>query len=430
MNYQQALSWIHSIGRFGMNQGLKRIEALLEYLGNPHRQLKFLHIGGTNGKGSTAAFAASVLEAAGYRTGLYTSPYLVQFTNRMSINGKDIPEERLVQLVTRIKPLVEKVASDPQLGHPTEFEVVTALAFTYFAEEEPDIVVLEVGLGGRLDATNVVQPLVAVITTVSLEHTQVLGNTVEEIAREKAGIIKEGSFVVTQARGSALGVIEETCREKKAPLFRLGGEFRVEKLSSSLDGQSFNYFGINEDYKNIHIPLLGDHQVSNAGVAIASLELLREKGFIIPETALYSGLSSTRWPGRLEIMRRSPLVVLDGAHNLEAFQSLCRTLKGTFSYRRLILVLGLLGDKALDEILQQILPLADVAVFTTPNSPRAADPWILEEKASLITNGPLLVEEKIPDAVSLALSLAKAPDLVLIAGSLYLISEARQFLQD
>ena len=190
MDYEEALSWIHSIGRFGMNLGLARIEKLLRELGNPHEKLKFLHIGGTNGKGSTASFAASILESSGYRVGLYTSPYLEQFTNRMSINGVDISRERLVELVSRVKPLVETIAANPDYGQPTEFEVVTALALAYFAAESPDIVILEVGLGGRLDATNVVKPLVTAISTISLEHTQVLGNTVQDIALEKAGIIK------------------------------------------------------------------------------------------------------------------------------------------------------------------------------------------------------------------------------------------------
>ncbi len=429
MDYREALSWIHSISRFGMNQGLQRIELLLHYLGDPHKKLKYLHIGGTNGKGSTAAFAASVLEAAGYGVGLYTSPYLEQFTNRMAINGKDISRERLVELVERVKPLVERVAAESSYGHPTEFEVVTALAFSYFAGESPDIIVLEVGLGGRLDATNVVQPLVTVLTTISLEHTQVLGNTVEAIAREKAGIIKEGSPVATQARGVALEVFQNTCREKNVPLFSLGEDFKAERVAGDLNGQSFHYRGLRHDFFNLHISLLGDYQVNNAALALAALELLEEKGFLLPEEAIRSGLHNARWPGRLEIMRRSPLVVIDGAHNLEAFQNLRQTLNHTFSYRRLILVLGILGDKAVEEILQEILPAADILVVTKPNSPRAADPRDLEKIASKMISGPVYVRESIPDAVKLALSLARAPDLVLIAGSLYVISDARQFLK-
>lgn len=425
MNYQEALAWIHSIGRFGMNQGLQRIEKLLGYLGDPHKKLKFLHIGGTNGKGSTAAFAAAVLEAAGYRVGLYTSPYLEKFTNRMAINGQDIDAERLVELVRKVKPYVAEIAADPLCGHPTEFEVVTALALTYFAQELPDLVILEVGLGGRLDATNAVCSLVTAISTISLEHTQVLGHTVEAIAREKAGIIKEGGMVVTQAREVALDVIDDTCRQKNVPLFHLGAEFKAEKVSGNLDGQTFDYYGLQHHFPRLRIRLLGNYQVNNAALALAALELLEKKGYSLPAEAVYHGLLHTRWPGRLEIMQRAPLVVVDGAHNMEAFQNLRAALQHDFSYRRLILVLGLLDDKAREEILAEILPLADVLILTEPDSPRAAKARVLERSARKIMTGPVYVRAKIPEAIQLALSQAGAPDLVLIAGSLYLISDAR-----
>jgi dihydrofolate synthase/folylpolyglutamate synthase len=429
LDYEEALSWIHSIGRFGMNLGLARIEKLLRELGNPHEKLKFLHIGGTNGKGSTASFAASILESSGYRVGLYTSPYLEQFTNRMSINGVDISRERLVELVNRVKPLVETIAANPDYGQPTEFEVVTALALAYFAAESPDIVILEVGLGGRLDATNVVKPLVTAISTISLEHTQVLGNTVQDIALEKAGIIKEGSPVVTQAKDEALSVLEEACRKKNVPLFSFGREFSARKVSGNLNGQLFHYRGIGHTLHNLRISLLGDYQIKNASLALAATELLIEKGFIIPEEAIRNGLAGARWPGRLEIVRRSPLVVIDGAHNAEAFQGLRNALQNTFAYRRLILVLGILGDKALENILEIIVPLADALVITKPNNPRAAEPEDLKKIACKMVNGPVFVEENIPKAVNLAITMARSPDLVLVAGSLYVIGDARLFLK-
>ena len=429
LNYEEALAWIHGIARFGMNQGLERIEKLLGFLGNPHKKVKFLHIGGTNGKGSTAAFAASVLEAAGYKVGLYTSPYLEQFTNRMAINGQDIAPGRLVELVKEIKPYVAEVAADPLCGHSTEFEVVTALALTYFAQEAPDIVVLEVGLGGRLDATNVVDPLVTAISTISLEHTQVLGDTIEEVAREKAGIIKEGGVVVTQAQGAALEVIGAACRQKNVPLFRLGTDFRAEKISSDLKGQTFDYLGLQHRYPHLQIGLLGSYQIKNAALALAALELLAKKGFPCPEEAIYQGLQRTYWPGRLEIMQREPMVVVDGAHNMEAFQSLKAALQDDFSYRRLILVLGLLDDKAREDILGEILPLANVLVLTEPGSPRAAKVDVLEKSARKMVNGPIYARADIPEAVQLALSCAGPEDLVLIAGSLYLISDARQIFK-
>lgn len=430
MQYEDALSWIHGISRFGMNQGLERIEALMELLGEPQKKLKCLHIGGTNGKGSTAAFASSILEAAGYRVGLYTSPYLIQFTNRMSINGQDIAKERLVELVERVKPLVERITQDPALGQPTEFEVVTAIAFTYFAEESPDIVVVEVGLGGRLDATNVIQPLVTALAPISLEHTQVLGDTVGKIALEKAGIIKEGSVVVTEAAGEALEVLEKVCCAKKVTLYKLQEDFKVEKVSGSLRGQALNYYGLFGNYAHLQIPLLGDYQRDNAALALAAIELLGKRGFQVSEEAVRKGLAATTWPGRLEVVRRSPLILLDGAHNLAAFQGLQRNIRQNFAYRRLILVLGLLDDKAAEEILQEIIPVSDHVVITTPNSPRAADPHVLERITNRYTLGPVFVQEKIPDALNLALSLAGEEDLILIAGSLYLISDARQLLQD
>ena len=430
LHYEEALDWIHSIERFGMNQGLERIEKLLDLLGNPHRSCNYLHIGGTNGKGSTAAFVASIMEEAGYRVGLYTSPYLVEFTNRMAINGQDIPREQLVELVQRVKPLTEKIAADPALGQPTEFEVVTALAFCWFAEESPDLVILEVGLGGRLDATNVVQPLVSAIATISLEHTQVLGDTVEAIAREKAGIIKAGAPVVTQAGGAALSVLEDVCREKDVPLYHLGKHFHAQIDTQDAGGQVFHYQGLYGDYHALSIPLLGDYQVRNAALAIAAGELLCQNGFSISEAALRAGLDKTRWPGRLELLRRSPLVVIDGAHNLEAFQGLRRGVRQTFQYGRLILVLGILSDKAAENILAEILPLADRLILTKPNSPRAADPHTLQKIVSdMMPELPCEISPEIPAAVDLALKEAGDEDLVLIAGSLYLVSDARHYLK-
>ena len=430
MDYQEALSWIHSIGRFGMNQGLERIKALLEELDNPHEKLNFLHIGGTNGKGSTAAIAASVLEAAGYKVGLYTSPYLIQFTNRMSINGEDIPQERLVKLVERVKPVVEKISATPSLGQPTEFEVVTAIALTYFAQEKPDVVVLEVGLGGRLDATNVVHPLVTALTTISLDHTQVLGNTVEEITREKVGIIKTGAPVVTQASGTSLDIIQWTCRQKDVSLFSWEKDFFVDTVNKSLTGQEFNYSGIGEKYDKLFISLLGEHQVKNAALALAALEILKDKGFYVPEESLRQGLAATNWPGRIEVMGYSPLVVIDGAHNLEAFQGLRKVIEEIFPYQRLILVLGILSDKAVDNIIGEIVPQADILLITKPNNPRAAAPGELKKIAADLTSAEIICEEKIPEAVDTALSLAGEDDLVLFAGSLYLISEVRGYLKN
>jgi len=429
LNYQEALEWIHSIGRFGIKPGLERMNRMMELLDNPHRKLKVIHLAGTNGKGSTAAFLSRVLEEGGYQVGLYTSPYLEAFTNRMSINGRDISGNRLVELVNKIKPLVEEISGDPSLGQMTEFEVVTSIALKHFADESPDFVLMEVGLGGRLDATNVVEdPLVVVITNIGLEHTEVLGDTIEKIAAEKAGVIKEGASVVTAAsKPEALEVIREKCRERGASLFNIWENISWERVNSSLEGQIFRYnnpggFNFNE----LYITLLGEHQVINAITAVAVLEVLRSKGMKIDPGTIKEGLKETRWAGRLEVMSRNPLLIMDAAHNIDGVTSLRKSLEEQITYHNLILVIGILGDKDLEAMLGEIVPLADRLIITRPESPRAAPPERVALEAKKYTSGEIILEESIPEAVKLSLSLAGEGDLVLVSGSLYTISEARK----
>ncbi len=433
--YGRALEWIHSIGRFGMKQGLQRIEALLSLLGNPQEQLNYIHIGGTNGKGSVASMIAAVLQESGYRTALFTSPYIQAFTNRMSINGLDISSGRLVELVERVRPLVEKIGEDERLGQMTEFEVVTALALTYFAGEKPDLVVLEVGLGGRLDATNVVRPLVSVITNISLDHTDVLGGTVEEVAGEKGGIIKAAVPVLTGAADErAQRVIAELCRERGSPLlyaFPAGvstpaegntafGELR--RIES--DGQFLDYRGFARSYRELQIPLRGRHQIANAAVAVAALELLAGRGFPFSEEELRRGLAKTVWPARLELIGKRPLLILDGAHNPAAMEGLAAALPEYFSYRRLIAVIGVMADKDWS-MLDFILPLADTVIVTRPELPRSAAPEALAATVKSRFSGKVLVEEKVEGALKRALAMAGAEDAVLVTGSFYTVSEAR-----
>ena len=435
--YRRALEWIHSIGRFGMKQGLQRIEALLSLLGNPHRQLKYIHIGGTNGKGSVAAMLAAVLQESGYRTALYTSPYISSFTNRMSIDGRDIDNAALVELVERIRPLVDRISSDERLGPVTEFEAVTALAFTYFAREQPDLVVLEVGLGGRFDATNVVTPLLSVITNINLDHTQVLGETVAAVAFEKAGIIKETVPVLTGAtEEEARRVIAGVCRERGSPLFYalLSGENAPPGVESASGcrreifpgGQSFDYHGFSRSYRDLFIPLRGLHQVGNAALVLAVLELLTERGYTFPEDEdeLRRGLAKTVWPARLELLRREPLLILDGAHNPAAMKGLATSLPEYFRYRRLHLVIGVMADKD-PAMLDHILPLADTVILTRPRLPRAAAPEALAARVRERFSGKVLAEERVERALSQALALADPGDAVLVTGSFYTVSEAR-----
>jgi dihydrofolate synthase / folylpolyglutamate synthase len=439
--YRKAIEWIHGLGRFGMKPGLERITTLLEMLGNPHHRVRFVHIGGTNGKGSTAVMLYSILRSAGYSIGLYTSPYLLSFTNRMAVNGSDIDHGELVELVDRVRPLVEKISSDQNLGNMTEFEVVTALALEYFSSKKVDLVVLEVGLGGRLDATNVVNPLLSVITNISLEHTAVLGNTIEAIAAEKAGIIKMKKPVLTAAENqTALKVFKARCRELQAPFYRVyplqekPGERQNHKPFAMLneiteEGQIFTYYGCSLHLENLFIPLRGRYQLNNAATALAALEILANEGFSVDESVIHRGLSETSWPGRLELLQKKPLVIMDGAHNPAAIEKLAEALPQYFQYRRLILVIGILADKDIAAMLRHILPLADKIIFTRPVLSRAADP---QDVANFATGHfemqiESLVIQDYGEALDRALKLAGPEDAVVVTGSLYTVSDIRAY---
>ena len=428
MDYQEALSWIHSRERFGINPGLGRMEYILARLGNPHLDLKVIHIAGTNGKGSTAAFTATVLQEAGYRTGLYTSPYLESFTNRMAVDGTDVAEEVLVSLVKKLKPLVDETSSIPEMGSPTEFEVVTALAFLYFAETGVDYLVLEVGLGGRLDATNVIpRPLVSIITNISLEHVEILGDTVTKIAREKAGIIKTGSPVLTASQDvEAQEVFRQVAGAKEVPFYLLGEDFLYETGQKDLAGQYFNYTGKNYAWKNLFIPLLGEHQVINAATALAGLELA---GISFTEDSVRKGLQKTFWPGRLEILQKNPLIVIDAAHNPVGIKYLRKTLKEIFPPTKLVMVLGILNDKPAREVLQEIIPVISQLIITTAIHPtRAAKPQKIAAEAALLTDKPVIVSEKLKEAIITGYNILSPDDVLCITGSFYTISEARRLI--
>ncbi len=438
--YLESLEWIHGLGRFGIKPGLSRITALLELLGNPHRKVRFVHLAGTNGKGSTAVMLASILRETGYRIGLYTSPYLLSFTNRMAVNGEDINPDDLVELVDRVRPLVEEISEDPELGSMTEFEVVTTLALTYFSETGLDLVILETGLGGRLDATNVVDPLLSIITNVSLEHTDVLGDTVEKIATEKAGIIKQDRPLLTAAEDPrVLGVLREVCLSRNSKLYRIYAPVngsgannempRAVLQNISPEGQCFEYRGSHLNLDRVFIPLRGAYQVTNAATALAALELLEREGFQVSEPELRSGLKKTEWPGRLELLTKNPQLIMDGAHNPAAIENLARTLPDYFEYSKLILVVGMMADKDIPAMLKKILPVADKVIFTRPVLPRAAEP---QDLASVAT-GQLGFENEYHvinehgEALEKALELAGPEDVVLVTGSLYTVSDTRAY---
>lgn len=430
MDYRESLEFLKHLTKFGFNMGLERIEELTRRCGLPQEQLRFFHIGGTNGKGSVAAMVTAILEEAGYRVGLFTSPHLHSYTERMKINGRPISEERLAKLLTWFRPLLEEMVA-AGFEHPTEFEVLTAVALKYFADEDVDFVVLEVGLGGAIDSTNVISAsLVSCITNVGMDHMEYLGNSIEAITRVKSGIIKKGGTVVTAARRpEALAVIEDVCREKGATLYVVGRDVTWQEKGVNLSGGEMDLRGLNNHYKNLKISLLGRHQLENAATAVAVIEAaVCHHGLAVNEGHIRRGLARASWPGRLEIMHYAPMVVIDGAHNLDGARSLSRSLKELFSYRHLFLVLGMLADKEREKVVAELVPLAERVIVTRPNNPRAGD-W--QSLALMVRSLGIQAETvpEIPVALQLALNIAGPSDLICVTGSLYMVAEAREWLK-
>lgn len=398
---------------------LRRMNDLLALLGEPQHSFRAVHIAGTKGKGSTAAMIESVMRSAGHRTGLYTSPHLHTFRERIQVAGELIPEGEVVRLVEEMRPLIAQVADI------TTFEVMTGLAFAWFAEQRVEWAVLEVGLGGRLDATNVVTPAVAVITSLSYDHTAVLGETLAEIAAEKAGIVKPAVPVVSAPQSDeAQAVIEQICRRQGAPLTMVDRDWTWEAGHANLDGQTFAVRHGEEEMAGLWLPLLGEHQLENATTAMATLSLLRAGGLDLPEAAVRDGFRSVRWPGRLEILGQAPLVVADSAHNGESSVKLMAALRSLVEFERLIMILGASSDHVTPELLTTLLAGADRAIATRTRHPRAADPvWLGQRAAEL--GFQLEVSDTVPQALDLALADAGPADLICCTGSVFLAAEAR-----
>ena len=416
----EAIELIHERAWTGRKPGLERTQALLTALGNPERKLRFVHITGTNGKGSTAAMIASILAAAGLRAGLYTSPHLYQFYERMQVNGAPISDRDLGRLTQQVLEAAEDM-DDP----PTEFELMTAVAMAYFLEQNCDLVVLEVGLGGRLDSTNVIpHPEAAVITNIGLEHTKELGNTLTQIAAEKAGILKPGCRCVLYAQGEeASQVVRNVCLGQNIPLLETAPE-QLEVLDSGLDGQTFRYRG-NGPYR---IRLLGDYQLSNAMTALDTVQALREGGWDISEAAVQQGLLQARWPGRLELVRRAPDVIIDGGHNPQCVDALSAALRKLYPNQKLIFLAGVLADKDWKAMFRRVLPMAKAFVAVTPDSPRALPAEELAEWLRASSSCPVLVQDSLDAGVDAALSMAGPEDVVCAWGSLYSVGEIRHHL--
>lgn len=431
--YAEALDWLHGLGTYGIRLGTGRMAALLAELDHPEVGPGILHVTGTNGKGSTAAYLAAILQAAGYRVGLYTSPHLERFEERIQIGGEPVPPDLVLAGIRELLPAVERLCrrgSEP----PTEFEAITALGWLIFRRAAVDLVVLEVGMGGRFDATNAIPPpLVSVITGVALDHTDRLGRTVEAIAWEKAGILKPGVPAVAAGPEAALAVIRQVAAEVGAPLFELGeaGAIRWTAGGVSADGGQFSLTTPWGALPHLHTALLGRHQLRNGAVAAAAMLAARAAAprrlARVTEAAIRTGLATARWPGRLELCRRTPLVVLDGAHNPEGAGALAAAVRELFGPRRLHLVTALVRDKDAAGVLQPLLPVASRVYATQVNYPQRALPAC--ELAALVrTLAPaaeLQVWPAAAGALQAALAAAAPEDLVLVAGSLYLVGELR-----
>jgi len=426
MNVREAIDYIHSTYQFGSKLGLDNITKLLNYMGNPQDRLSYIHVAGTNGKGSTSTMIYSILRAQGYRVGLYTSPYLEVFNERIRINGENIDDQSLAEVVSFVKLHVDRMLNEG-CSHPTEFEIVTAVAFEFYARHKVDYVVLEVGLGGRLDSTNVIKkPLVSVITPVDLDHVEYLGDTLAKVAFEKAGIIKPESVCVIHPQAQeAMDVIASRCQELHTRLVVAPcQEARIQ--SATLEGTVFKLF------ENAYcLKLIGDYQVNNAVVALTTAEVLREAyDMEISDNAIRDGLAAALWPGRLEVMSQTPLVMIDGAHNFHGASGLAAAVKRLMADRRIVAVVGILGDKDISGMLSVMMPLLDTVIATEPNNPRKMSAEGLAERMAPYGKT-VMVRPAITEALDLAFDQVTpgTNDAILCFGSLYMIGEVRTLLR-
>ncbi|MCX7912966.1 MAG: bifunctional folylpolyglutamate synthase/dihydrofolate synthase [Thermodesulfovibrionales bacterium] len=439
--YKDSIDYLYGLQKHGIKLGLDRTRLILSALGNPQRNFRSVHIAGTNGKGSVSAMIASILKSRGFKVGLFTSPHLVSFTERISINGVEIAESEVVQLTDEIKTVISSLTTEI----PTFFEFVTAMAFLYFSRNKIDWGVIEVGMGGRLDCTNVIIPEVSVITRISYDHKEFLGNTLTEIAKEKAGIIKKTVPVIASSQeDEAKRVIEDTALRQSSRLYLYDVDFKGNLVKSDLHGITFEYRdkevseSLSSKY-NFYVPLAGEHQLINASVAIKASKLLLQKFTKDPQDSIFEsikgGLSQTRWRGRLELLRQEPPIMIDGAHNPDAAEKLSVSLKKlVLPYYEIILVTGIMLDKDIRGILKPLLPLCSEIIFTAPNYGRAASPKVLSDIA-LSEGFDSKIAPTIKQALEMAISIASQimhPDrkrpLILITGSFYTIGEALEIL--
>ncbi|KAA8712726.1 bifunctional folylpolyglutamate synthase/dihydrofolate synthase [Lactococcus garvieae subsp. garvieae] len=423
MTIETALEWIHSRLKFNIRPGLTRIEALLKLLGNPEKELSMLHIAGTNGKGSTVAFTRGILEQLGLTVATFTSPFIETFGERMAINGHPIPDEKLIKYVEQLKPLVEEMDKDERLAGITEFEIITALAFRYFADEHVDVALIEVGLGGLLDSTNVIQPVATAITTIGMDHMDILGDTLEKIAAQKAGIIKPDTPLVTgKIADEALAVIAETAQTNQAKHYQYGIDYQVEIL----ENERFNYKDDEIHLLNLEKSLLGLHQIDNAALAVKLTMVYAHKvGLSLSEEAIREGLRRTFWPARMEEVSQAPLTLLDGAHNVHAMQRLLENFKNEFSGRKITILFSALVTKDITEMIKMLQTVDNSKlILTTFDYPKALK---LEDFAYLEKENVTLAEDWKSTYASLKENLHE-DDVLLMTGSLYFMSQIRAYI--
>ena len=426
-SYQETIDYLYALQKHGVKLALANSLQLMERMGRPHEMFRSVHIAGTNGKGSTAVFIAQVLMAAGYRVGLYTSPHLVSFTERIRINGVSISEDDVVRLTRRVRDSYQNENAEQRLN-PTFFEVTTTVAFTYFAEAGIDIAVIETGMGGRLDSTNVITPLVTVITNIDIEHTEYLGASIEQIAGEKAGIIKSGVPVIFGTKQpEATAVIEKEALLKGCRAAQLGRDFYSIATGAVLE-PAFDYHGLKSNYPGMQLQMIGRHQIDNACLAIAALECLRDAGIAVNEEALRRGISLARWEGRMERVARKPDLYLDGAHNPASAKKLASVIRELAPlYMNIALVIGILGDKDYHNILAELVPLASRIIVTKPQYARALDAAVLAAEVRKFHDN-VIIMESVPDAVRRMTVESAEDDLIVVTGSLYVVGDARAVL--
>jgi dihydrofolate synthase/folylpolyglutamate synthase len=430
MDYSEAINTLYSVRLFGTKLGLANTRYLLRELGHPEEKFFTIHIAGTNGKGSVCALLDSILSEAGYRVGVFTSPHILSFRERMRVGHEMIPEESVCRHLERILRIAREMSENPAFGHPTFFEIVTALAADYFAASGVEFAVMETGMGGRLDATNAIPSQIQVITTIGLEHTAYLGDSIPEIAYEKAGIIKEGATVVVgEENEAATAVIRQTAAERKARIIQFGKDVRFDNRKLEFPVQRLDVVSSNRTYPEIILPMLGRHQAANCSLTIAVAEDLQQKGFRIELQSIYEGIRKTRCPGRFEVVRDRPMVILDAACNPHACRALAETLLEVHPEARRTLVVGFLRDKDYRAMCEILFPLADNIVLTEPKSQRALPVEDLREVArSVAPEKDVRPFNAIEQAVAYALRSPPEQSLVCITGSNYLLGPARKAL--